>query len=331
MAILEDKAAKAISPKNPLDVRDVGISIDATTVSGETVTFITGAVGFARSVSLDKCPILGKRGNRVGSFWRSGQNVVDGSDYKLYSITRGLFPVVVSVTETAGSAAAFIENTEIDMEVLFETPSGTKDFVLVVRDKNGATLHGWIAGISTSGPRYTFTVYSTPTGTTQDWNGSTSTFDNSGSMTYEIFYYDTSFSWGTGTILTQEAFFNPHIPVEDQLRDMANGDFAIDYRIGLILYKKATTGTSDTASYRIPTSASSSASSSSRYAIQIDEDTSTNVTYIGWALPGSSTSSAIWRITKINDASSPDMTMTWADSDDNFDNVWVNRTSLTYG
>ena len=55
-----------------------------------------------------------------------------------------------------------------------------------------------------------------------------------------------------------------------------------------------------------------------------------SVCYEGWAEPGSSPSAAVWRIRKtvfVGD----DSTETWADSNDNYDNIWDNRTSLTYG
>ena len=52
-------------------------------------------------------------------------------------------------------------------------------------------------------------------------------------------------------------------------------------------------------------------------------------TYEGEAVPGTATSSAIWRIKKIA-TNAGDVTVTWADGNANFDNVWDNRVSLTY-
>lgn len=249
MNYLTDQAGKHITPKNPLDVRDVGLSTDSVTVSAESVTFITGAAGFSRYVRLDKAPIMNKTGDKVGSFWRSTENTVDSTLNTRYA--RNKLPVFSSITETDGSAACVLHNEVINMETLFETPSGTKDYVMVLRDPNGNTLYGWIGGISTSGSDYTFTITSTPAGSTQNWNGSQSSFDStSPSMCrYEIYYYDTSFAWVTGTVLTNEIMYDPSRSDLGQLSTMANGDFAIDYRRGLILYKKATTGTSDTCNY----------------------------------------------------------------------------------
>ena len=52
--------------------------------------------------------------------------------------------------------------------------------------------------------------------------------------------------------------------------------------------------------------------------------------YQGWAIPGSLTSAAVWRIRKIVKAGNV-TTITWADSNINYDNIYDNRGSLTYG
>lgn len=54
------------------------------------------------------------------------------------------------------------------------------------------------------------------------------------------------------------------------------------------------------------------------------------ITYVGEAATGSATSSAVWRIKKIDETSSPDVIVTWADGNGNFDNIWDNRLSLSY-
>ena len=47
--------------------------------------------------------------------------------------------------------------------------------------------------------------------------------------------------------------------------------------------------------------------------------------------PGSSTSSAVWRVKKtVLSDTSDDVVITWADGNANFDNIWDNRLSLTY-
>ena len=59
----------------------------------------------------------------------------------------------------------------------------------------------------------------------------------------------TSFAWVTGTILVTEVAFNHRQTDAVQLAAMANGEYAIDYDLGRIRYKKNTTGTSDTCNY----------------------------------------------------------------------------------
>ena len=60
-------------------------------------------------------------------------------------------------------------------------------------------------------------------------------------------------------------------------------------------------------------------------------DTAGSITYRGWAVPGTLTSSASWRITRITDVGGGDYSMDFADGDNNFDNVWDNRaTTVVY-
>ena len=60
---------------------------------------------------------------------------------------------------------------------------------------------------------------------------------------------DTSFSWVTGTVLTTEIIYRVDLTDTEQFALMSNGEYAIDYDLGRIRYKKATTGTSDTCNY----------------------------------------------------------------------------------
>lgn len=71
------------------------------------------------------------------------------------------------------------------------------------------------------------------------------------------------------------------------------------------------------------------ASYSAPLAKRIDEASAT-VTYVGYAAIGSSNASAVWQIFKLS-VSGAVTSVTWADSNANFDNVWDDRASLTYG
>jgi hypothetical protein len=68
--------------------------------------------------------------------------------------------------------------------------------------------------------------------------------------------------------------------------------------------------------------------SGGNYALRVDDTTTANVTYIGVAQIGTATSTASWQIKKIDQSSGT--AMTWADADDEYDNVWDNRASLSY-
>ena len=65
------------------------------------------------------------------------------------------------------------------------------------------------------------------------------------------------------------------------------------------------------------------------YDLEIDESVP-GVTYIGQALPGSATSSAVWRIRKITEITGG-TSVDWAGGTSLFDQVWDDRLSLTYG
>lgn len=64
----------------------------------------------------------------------------------------------------------------------------------------------------------------------------------------------------------------------------------------------------------------------------VSTDTNNNPVYQGWAPVGSNASAAVWRIKKLGwDASSNFVSSQWADSNDEFDNVWTSVSALTYG
>lgn len=62
----------------------------------------------------------------------------------------------------------------------------------------------------------------------------------------------------------------------------------------------------------------------------IDPTVFPEVTYRGDALPGTLTSAASWRIQRLTIQSDGDMEVLFADGNDNFDNIWDNRLSLSY-
>jgi hypothetical protein len=60
----------------------------------------------------------------------------------------------------------------------------------------------------------------------------------------------------------------------------------------------------------------------------LDDTSTANVTYIGQAAIGSDRTQAVWQIKKVDETSG--IVITWADGDANYNNIWDNRTSLTY-
>ena len=65
------------------------------------------------------------------------------------------------------------------------------------------------------------------------------------------------------------------------------------------------------------------------FAKRYDQADSTTA-YLGDAAVASAEGSAVWRIQKLVFGVDGDVTITWADGDTSFDNIWTNRASLTY-
>jgi hypothetical protein len=65
------------------------------------------------------------------------------------------------------------------------------------------------------------------------------------------------------------------------------------------------------------------------YSKQYDQVSDT-LAYLGDAVVGGSSASAIWRIQKLVFTTAGSVTITFADGNVNFDNVWNNRASLSY-
>lgn len=53
-----------------------------------------------------------------------------------------------------------------------------------------------------------------------------------------------------------------------------------------------------------------------------------NITYVGYAAPGASTGDSVWLIIEVDETSG--MVVNLADGDDNYDNEWDERESLSY-
>ena len=64
--------------------------------------------------------------------------------------------------------------------------------------------------------------------------------------------------------------------------------------------------------------------------ITLVDTSNLEIIYIGSALPNSLSSQAVWRIQRV-DLTTSETKILFADSDQNFDNIWDNRASLSYG
>lgn len=85
----------------------------------------------------------------------------------------------------------------------------------------------------------------------------------------------------------------------------------------------------DTAWMRTIPSGRFAPSSTSTLAKRFDQASSTTA-YLGEAAVGANASAPAWRIQKMVFGVDGDVTITWADGNSAFDNVWDNRASLSY-
>jgi len=68
------------------------------------------------------------------------------------------------------------------------------------------------------------------------------------------------------------------------------------------------------------------------YIKEVDSISSSDLMYIGEATPGTATSSASWRIKRIdlNAGTDSDISIRYAEGTSNFDNIWDNHLTLNY-
>jgi len=243
---LTRRAGKEIKDTLPLQVDDVSQASNRTTISAEGVTFdCATAAGSRGIIALENAPILNLTGDKVGTFWNQEDN-------KVYEqVDTATFG---ALTETAGSAEIIITDKNQNLDEFYDTPSGSLRYMLKVTDNTGAVLYGFIGAIATSTDQYTIDIYSEAAMSNQDWVGTLASFDNSNIARVDIFRNPSSFVWGTGTVLLEEKFMDEEMTDEEIFANLdTNGDFSINYRTGTIYYRKATTGTSDTATYNTMT------------------------------------------------------------------------------
>ena len=60
------------------------------------------------------------------------------------------------------------------------------------------------------------------------------------------------------------------------------------------------------------------------------DSVSDTVAYLGKASIAASTASAVWQVRKFTFGTDGDVTVGWADGDEEYNNIWDNRASLSY-
>lgn len=256
---LRSSHGDTIDPRQPLPTDSVKAQ-EVVSVS-PTITYNGKASAGAISInSLTFKPISSIEGDQVASYWGNEENKVysafaDGNPKKGTSW-------LTSVTETASSAAITIYDPDKNLEEMFESVTGTvKRFVCKVYDKTGGTLYGWVRGISVSGSVYTFEIMNNRLTETQSWVGTLSAFDNANLEKVEIYHYNTSLTFSTGTTFTEEVgcpkeYSKSWEKVLEYAQTLSNGQYFVDYMRARVVGVKADTTAIETVTYNIRSSTS---------------------------------------------------------------------------
>ncbi len=244
-----------VDPRQPLPTDiPTAKALDSVTA---TLTYNGKAAAAAISVNtvLAK-PIMSIEGDQVASYWGLIQN-------KVYEALNQFDPKrtdrwLTSFVETATSAAFSIYDPSHNLENMFESVTGTtKRFIARVEDTTGHVLYGWIRGVSVASDVYTFEVFNAKTTeAAQSWVGSTSAFVETKVAKLEIYHYNSSLNFDTGTIFTEEVgcpkeYSKTWGSLMEYANSLSNGQYFVDYQRGRIIGKKAATTASETVTYNI--------------------------------------------------------------------------------
>lgn len=261
---LRNQYDETIDPTQPLPVdtveaqRKVSIS--------ETLTYNGKAAAGAITInSVAQKAIVSVEGDQVASYWGLEKNKV--YEAKVDRSAKEGEPRLRTVTETNGSAAVVIIDAAKDLELLFESLTTTvKRYVIKVTDTGGNSLYGWIFGVAKSTDTYTLDVVNNRLTETQNWVGTLANFDNTLLAKVEIFRYNSSLVFGTGTSLTEEVICPREYSkswsqsLKYASENLSNGQYFVDYMRGRIIGKKADATASETVTYNILSSTSTSSS-----------------------------------------------------------------------
>lgn len=251
---LRSKHGETIDGQLPLQTD----SVEAQETVSVTPTLTYNGKAAAGAVSVSSValkPIIESLGSRVASYWGKEQNLVysalaDGNPKKGASW-------LLTVTETATAAAITIYDPNKNLEEMFESVTGTvKRFVVKVYDKRGGTLYGWVRGVSVASDVYTFEIMNNRLTETQSWIGTLASFDNTSLDKVEIYFYNSSISFGTGTTFTEEVDCPKEYSKNRELQlrfaeTLANGQYFVDYWRGELIGVKANSTASEVLTYNV--------------------------------------------------------------------------------
>jgi len=244
-----------VDPRQPLIVD----SVEAQGVESVTPTLTYNGKAAAGAITVNSLtykPIITIAGDQVASYWGEEQNKV----YTAYFDTNKKKGShwLTSFTETATAAAFVVYDAAHNLENMFESVTGTtKRFIVKATDTSGNVLYGWIRGVSISGSNYTFEVFNAKTAeTAQSWVGNTTNFAQASVEKIEIYHFNSSLTFNTGTTLTEEVpcpkeySKNWENPIE-YANSLSNGQYFVDYMRARVIGKKADTTASETVTYNI--------------------------------------------------------------------------------
>lgn len=252
---LRNQYDETVDPTQPVPVDTV--EAQRKVAISETLTYNGKAAAGAVTInSVAQKAIVSVEGDQVASYWGLEKNKM--YEAKADFMAKAGEPRLMSVTETNGSAAVVIMDPDKDLELLLESLTTTvKRYVIRVKDTTGATLYGWIFGVAKSTNTYTIDVVNNRLTETQNWVGTLADFTHTSLAKVEIFRYNSSLTFGTGTTLTEEvespreyskSWFSILKYASEKL---TNGQYFVDYMRGRIIGKKADNTASETVSYNV--------------------------------------------------------------------------------
>jgi len=233
------------SPQITDDLKGRKVEAQSQTFNLVSGAYVKDAAGSTIALQATAFPILNLEGSAVGDYWGNPKNL----QYEKQ---------LTSVTETDGAAVCVVSDADYDLEKLFES-TGVGRYMAKVYDKTGLYLYGWIGGITKSTNKYTLSVYSDKTISTNNWFQQDATsFDSDNVATLQIYKNTSSIAWGSSDTFTEEVPYNEAENMGEIgiLKSLTNGQYAVDYSKGRILARKANADDTEAITYNSWTSKS---------------------------------------------------------------------------